>query len=58
MATFCYKFKQNLDEIALINMRCKHRRLSDSIYELNSDRPTSSCQYSRIEIVDPRISLF
>ncbi len=45
MATFCYKFKQNLDEIALINMRCKQRRLGDSIYVQNSDWPTSFCQY-------------
>ncbi len=43
-ATFSCKSKQNSDEIALINMRCKQRRLGDLIYKYNSDHPTSSCQ--------------
>jgi hypothetical protein len=33
--------------MALINMRCKQSRLGDSIYEYNSDRPTSSCQWAK-----------
>ena len=33
IATFSYKVKQNSDEITLINMRCKQRRLGDLIYE-------------------------
>ncbi len=46
IATFCFKVKQNSEEMALIYMRCKHvKMLGDSIYEYNSNVPTSSCQY-------------
>ncbi len=33
ISTFSYKVKQNSDEIALINMRRKQRRLGDLIYK-------------------------
>jgi len=39
-----------------VNMTCKQRRLGDSIYEYNSDRPTSSCQYFDVKAIKMRLN--
>jgi hypothetical protein len=38
-------------------MRCKQRRLGDSIYEYNSNWPTSSCQYNGFKLAINEIKI-
>ncbi len=57
MNTFSNKFKQNSYEISLIKMRCKQRRLGDSIYEYNSDWPSSSCEYNGFKLAINEIKI-